>query len=432
MKRLLMEKLIEWKHSPDRMPLVVQGVRQCGKTYLIKEFGALHYANTVVVNFEDKDEYSGIFEGDLDPRRIVRRLALEFAADIKPEGTLIFFDEIQLCGRAVTALKYFCENAPEYHVIAAGSLLGVALAEKSSFPVGKIDRLTMRPMNFEEFLLAGGKEKWVEHLGQGGEYAPLERQLRELLLEYYIVGGMPACVKTWFETNSIEKVEERQRVLVADYENDFAKHAPRADYPKLTAVWNSIPTQLARENRKFVFSQVKNSWRAKDLEDALQWLIRAGLVYKVSLIEKPGFPLSAYADESYFKLYMCDVGLLRKLSGVPANVVFGDNPQYKEFKGAMAENFALTEISKSYDRAYYWKSGNLAEVDFVICEGENIVPIEVKAEKATHAKSLLAYCQKYKPERSLLTSMEKRELPLYLLWRLKDWLGDPGTVKKHN
>ena len=422
MKRLLMKSLIEWKEAADRMPLILQGVRQCGKTYLVKEFGKLHYENTVVVNFEDKNEYNRIFDDDLDPQRIIKRLALEFAAEINPGSTLIFFDEIQLCGRAVTSLKYFCENAPQYHIIAAGSLLGVALAEKTSFPVGKVQRLNMRPMNFEEFLLANGKEKWVEHIEQGGDHSPLERQLRQYLQEYYIIGGMPACVKTWLETQSIEKVEKIQETLLADYENDFAKHAPKTEYPKLTAVWHSIPMQLAKENRKFIFSRVKDSWRAKDLEDALQWLIRAGLVHKVKLIEKPGFPLSAYADDSYFKLYLCDVGLLRKLSDVPTNIVFNDNPEYKDFKGAMAENLALTEISKSYDKAYYWKSGNLAEVDFVIQDEDDIVPIEVKAEKAAHAKSLTAYCQKYSPKKSLITAMETKDLPLYLLWRLKDWL----------
>ncbi|MCL2099183.1 MAG: ATP-binding protein [Oscillospiraceae bacterium] len=417
-----MENLTEWRKDINRMPLILQGVRQCGKTYLVKEFGGLYYKNIVVVNFEDKNEYKSIFDDDLDPRRIIKRLSLEFSAEINPENTLIFFDEIQLCGRAVTSLKYFCENAPEYHIIAAGSLLGVALAEKTSFPVGKVQRLTLRPMNFEEFLLANNKENWVEHIKQGGDQSPLERQLKQYLQEYYITGGMPSCIKIWIETGSIEKLEQTQDALLADYENDFAKHAPKTEYPKLTAVWHSIPMQLAKENRKFIFSRVKDSWRAKDLEDALQWLISAGLVHKVKLIEKPGFPLAAYADENYFKLYLCDVGLLRKLAGVPANIVFNNEPQYKEFKGAAAENYVLTEIQKSYDRAYYWKSNNTAEVDFIIQDEDNIVPVEVKAQKASHAKSLTVYCQKYKPKKSLLTAMETKDLPLYLMWRLKDWL----------
>ncbi|MCL1940678.1 MAG: AAA family ATPase [Synergistaceae bacterium] len=326
MKRLLMENLIEWKGRAGRKPLIVQGVRQCGKTYLIKEFGSRNYKDVVYINFEDKDEYGNIFEHDLKPRRIIEDLSLEFGSDIDPENALIFFDEIQLCGRAVTSLKYFCEDAPEYHVIAAGSLLGVALSEKTSFPVGKVDFLTLRPMNFEEFLLADGKDKWVERIKQGGDYSVLARQLCDLLKKYYVVGGMPACVRTWIETKSIEKLEQVQDAILNGYEKDFAKHAPKAEYPKLTAVWHSIPNQLAKENSKFIFSQVKDSWRAKDLTDALEWLLRAGLVHKVKLIEKPAFPLDAYSNDSYFKLYMCDVGLLRKLSNMPTGIILDKNP----------------------------------------------------------------------------------------------------------
>ena len=422
MKRLLTESLVKWKVSADRKPLIVQGVRQCGKTYLIKEFGSQNYKHVVYVNFEEKDENKNIFENDLKPHRIIEHLSLQFGADINPEDTLIFLDEIQLCGRAVTSLKYFYEDAPEYHVIAAGSLLGVALSEKTSFPVGKVDFTTLRPMNFEEFLLASGKDMWAKHIMQGGDYSILSRQLRELLQTYYVVGGMPACVKTWVETKSIEKLEQVQDAILIGYEKDFAKHAPKTEYPKLTAVWHSIPNQLAKENSKFIFSQVKDSWRAKDLTDALEWLIRAGLAHKVKLIEKPAFPLDAYSNDNFFKLYMCDVGLLRKMSNMPTGVIFDKTPLYKEFKGAMAENFALTEILKSYNRAYYWKSDNTAEVDFIIQDGIDIVPIEVKSEKIGHAQSITSYCNKFKPAKSLVTAMVTNDLPLYLLWTLKEWL----------
>ena len=422
MQRLLMKDLIEWKNGSDRKPLILQGVRQSGKTYLIKEFGALHYKKVIHINFEDKDEYKAIFNNDLKPRRIIEDLKLEFSTDIDPMDTLIFFDEIQLCGRAITSLKYFYEDAPEYHVIAAGSLLGVALAEKTSFPVGKVDFLTLLPMNFEEFLLANGKETWVDHIDKGNDPSLLERQLRDLLEKYYIVGGMPACVKVWTETKSVEKLEQVQDAILVSYERDFAKHAPMNEYPKLTSIWHSIPNQLAKENSKFIFSQVKNSWRAKDLANALEWLIQAGLVYKVKLIEKPAFPLDAYSDENYFKLYLCDVGLLRKLSDLPTGVITDTTPLYKEFKGAMAENFVLTELLKSYKKAYYWKSGNKAEIDFIIQDDMDIVPIEVKAGKIYHAKSMTSYRNKYDPAKSLVTSMESKNLPLYLLWTLKKWL----------
>ena len=426
MQRLSKEKLTEWKNSADRKPLIVQGVRQCGKTYLINEFGSENYKNVVYINFEEKDEYRNIFDNDLNPRRIFEDISLVRGVEISPDSTLIFLDEIQLCGRAVTSLKYFFEGAPEYHVIAAGSLLGVAIAEKTSFPVGKVDFLTLRPMNFEEFLLANDKENWVEHIVQGKDYSLLEHQLRELLKKYYVVGGMPACVKAWVETKSLEKVEYMQESILTSYEKDFAKHAPKTDYPKLTAIWHSIPNQLAKENTKFIFSQVKDSWRAKDLTDALEWLLSAGLVHKVKLIETPAFPLDAYSNDSYFKLYLCDVGLLRKLSNVPAGIIFDKSPLYREFKGAMVENFVLTEILKNYNKAYYWRSGNMAEIDFIIQDGMDIVPIEVKADRIAHAQSLTSYRNKYKPAKSLATAMETNDLPLYLLWMLKDWL-NPGN-----
>ena len=427
MQRIMMADLIRWKDSTHRKPLILEGVRQCGKTYLVEEFGHNHFAKVINVNFEDKEEYKAIFEGDLDPRRIIRQLGLMFATEIDSKNSLIFFDEVQLCGRAVTSLKYFCENAPEYRIIAAGSLLGVALSEKTAFPVGKVDRLMLRPMNFEEFLMANGKELWVKHIAQGGDYSDIKRQLQDYLLEYYVVGGMPACVKTWVESGSIEQVEKVQSALLTDYENDFAKHAPKAEYPKLTAIWHSIPNQLAKENRKFIFSRVKASWRAKDLEDSLEWLIRAGLVHKVKLIDTPGIPLDAYADDSYFKIYLCDVGLLRKLADVPPGIVFESGALYKHFKGALAENFVLTEIFKSYSRAYYWKSGNKAEVDFIIRDERDIVPIEVKAEKASRAYSLAEYRKRHKPEKALITAMETNDLPLYLLWTLKNWLEKEGS-----
>jgi predicted AAA+ superfamily ATPase len=426
-----MKDLIAWKENPGRSPLVVQGVRQCGKTYLIEEFGKTCFGDIIVMNFEKEKAYKRIFNQDLSPKRIIREIEISFERDIDPKNTLIFFDEIQACKSAITSLKYFKEDASEYHIIAAGSLLGVAMAKSDegddsgepSFPVGKTDFLTLYPLNFEEFLLANGKSKLVEHIKSGGDYSLHKDVLEENLRAYYLVGGMPSCVSGWIEKQSIEALHAEQDKILTGYEKDMSKHAGDKEYPKLSAIWNSIPQQLAKENRKFIFSRVKKSYRARDLEDALEWLIKAGLVHKVSLIEKPFIPIESYADSSYFKLYMCDVGLLRRLANVPAKVIFGDSPLYTEFKGAMAENFALTEITPYYSPLYYWTSGNKAEVDFVLQDDAmDIVPIEVKADKAVRAQSIASYCNKYQPKKSIVTALRGGNLPLYLLWTIKEWM----------
>jgi len=427
MQRLMMKKLVQWKENPNKKPLIMRGVRQCGKTYLLQEFGRLYYNDVAYFSFEDSPKLGETFERDLRPARIIKELSIQRDKTILPEETLIIFDEIQLCGKALTALKYFCENAPEYHILCAGSLLGVALTEKTSFPVGKVEFLTLRPLSFYEFLLASGKELLLEHLREDDSQSDIfADELKEKLMDYYIVGGMPEVIKTWLETGyNLEKTEEVQQRILDSYEVDFVKHAPTKDFPKLSAIWRSIPNQLAKENSKFIFSQVKDSWRAKDLEDALEWLIRAGLAYKVEKIEKPFIPLSAYADHSYFKLYMCDIGLLRRMSGLPPSMIYNANKSYREFKGALVENYALCELINLYgDTPFYWKSGNRAEVDFIIQDDADIIPIEVKAERASHAHSISEYCKKYEPRLSFVTSMERKAgtIPLYMLWKFKDWL----------
>ncbi|MCL1873072.1 MAG: ATP-binding protein [Clostridiales bacterium] len=440
MERLLMTKLIAWKDNPDKKPLIVRGVRQCGKTYLLQEFGKTFYEDVAYYKFDEDEKLEDFFRPNLNPRRIIKALSLSRGKDIKPGKTLIFFDEIQFCGKALASLKYFCEEAPEYHIVAAGSLLGIALPKKSqneqnpSFPVGKVSFLTLYPFNFYEFLLAQN-ELLARHLQESSfddellpSFAP---ELKEKLLEFFVVGGMPKAVKTWIETNSIEQTEEVQQEILDGFEVDFVKHAPPKDFPKLSAIWRSIPSQLSRENRKFIFSHVKESWRAKDLEDALEWLIRAGLIYKVENIEKPFLPISAYANHTIFKLYMCDIGLLRKLSKLPPKVVFDKTPVYREFRGAMAENYVLGELVNIYNSTpYYWtsdtKSGK-AEVDFIIQEDADIVPIEVKAGSASHAQSLKQYCQKYQLQKSVLTSLDDNKpniIPLYLIWKIREWLQD--------
>lgn len=436
MERTLLKDLLSWKEKPNRKPLVLKGVRQCGKTYLLKVFGKTHYEDVAYFNFEETGALSTVFDKDYDVRRIVFELGLFAGKTITPGSTLIILDEIQECGKALTAMKYFCENAPEYHIVCAGSLLGIALQNQLSFPVGKVDFLTLYPMSFSEFLRACGPETLADYLDtfKKGDTLPkpVADNLSTFLRQYYITGGMPEAVHTWKQTGSIEEVERVQQAIINSYELDFAKHAPPKDFPKLTAIWRSIPEQLAKENTKFIFSHVKKGWRSKDLEDALEWLIAAGLVHKVRKIEKPFMPLSSYADDTAFKLYMSDVGILRKLSKLPYEVILDATPHYREFKGSLTENFVLCELVKSVDDSlYYWSSGNTAEVDFILQCGSEIIPVEVKSERNVKARSLAEYRKKYAPKYSVKTSMrgetngeELLNIPLYLISGLKRFATD--------
>ena len=348
MERALIKDLLIWKDKPNRKPLVLKGVRQCGKTYLLNAFGKKYYENVAYFNFEETSALNTVFEKDYDVKRIVFELGLFAGKTIKPGSTLIILDEIQECGKALTAMKYFCENAPEYHIVCAGSLLGIALQNQLSFPVGKVDFLTLYPMSFSEFLRACGPETLADYLDnfKKGDTLPelIADRLSTFLKQYYITGGMPEVVRTWKQTNSIEEVERVQQAIINSYELNFAKHAPSKDFPKLTAIWRSIPEQLAKENTKFIFSHVKKGWRSKDLEDALEWLIAAGLVHKVCKIEKPFMPLSSYADDTAFKLYMSDIVILRTLSKLPYEVILDATPNYREFKHSLTEKFALCDL----------------------------------------------------------------------------------------
>ena len=426
-KRDISLKLLAWKNQPDRKPLVLKGVRQCGKTYILKEFGREQYRDYVYFNFEETKALNTLFDQDYDVKRIILDLGLFAGKSIIPGDMLIILDEIQECPKAITALKYFCENAPEYHVACAGSLLGLAIHENQSFPVGKVDIHTMYPMSFYEFLSAAGEDTLAEyliHFRRGASVSELiGGKLRTALKQYFVTGGMPEAVYIWCKTQSVEKVESVQQDILSSYELDFAKHAPPSEFPKLSAIWASVPQQLAKPNSKFIFSHVKKGWRSKDLEDALQWLVRAGLVYKVCKVEKPFMPLSSYADATCFKLYLCDVGLLRRLARLPAQIVLESSEIYTEFKGAMAENYVLGELVKHVDETpYYWNSGNSAEVDFIVQCGTHIVPIEVKSEGNVKARSLAEYRKKYEPTVSVKTSMkddvsgnEVRYIPLYMI-----------------
>lgn len=435
MRRLLLDKLVQWKHKEDRKPLIIKGIRQCGKTYLLKEFGATHYADVAYFNFEGNTALQQRFDSDLDVGRIITELGIIRNKAIKPGETLIIFDEIQFCNKALTSLKYFCENMPEYHIACAGSMLGIALSKPLSFPVGKVDFLTLRPMNLYEFLLANGEDMLCQYL----QDLPVSEKISDLFADklenylrtYYITGGMPEVVDKWIKTKDIPAVEEIQQKILDSYELDFAKHAPAKDYPKLSLIWRSIPEQLAKENSKFIFSHVKHGLRAKDLEDALEWLLSAGLAHKMAKIEKPYMPMSAYADQTHFKLYMADVGLLRKMSRLPAQALLEKSSTFKEFKGAVTENYALCEmVNLQGETPYFWKSGNTAEVDFVAQFHMDIVPIEVKSERNDRAKSLAEYRKKYEPRVSVKASLNNvggdkvRNVPLYMLWKLGEYVGE--------
>ena len=430
MKRLIVEQLVKWKENANRKPLILKGVRQCGKTYILKEFGKDHYENVAYFNFEQDKSLSKVFEEDFDINRIIYELSIISRNKIEQGKTLIIFDEIQECSNALTSLKYFNENGNGYHIACAGSLLGIALHKNVSFPVGKVDFITLYPMSFYEFLIAAGEENLYEYLLEFNEKSvseALSSKIVTLLKQYYVIGGMPEVVDSWFKNHDIQEVERIQQQIISSYELDFAKHADIRDYPKLTAIWSSIPNQLSKPNNKFIFSQVKKGYRAKDLEDALEWLIDAGLVYKVAKIEKPFIPLSSYADNSFFKIYLCDVGLLRKMANVPAEVIIDSSSIYSEFKGAVTENFVLNELVKSLSSSlYYWTSDNSAEVDFVIQCGVNVVPIEVKAETNVKARSLSVYIEKHQPKYAIKASLKTDvggekiyRLPLYLIGQIQ-------------
>lgn len=434
MYREITGKLEEWKEKATRKPLLLTGVRQCGKTYIVKEFADRYFKNNVYVNFESEEKLSGVFEYDFDVKRIVAELERNYKTQIVPGETLVIFDEIQACPRAITSLKYFCEDMRELHIVCAGSLLGVALKRNQvSFPVGKVNRLQLYPMSFKEFVIARGREDLIETFREW----PVDREIpelyktpmNELLKEYYIVGGMPEVVKTWIETGNFEEVEAAQKEILSDYADDFAKHAPLEDVPKIRWIWDSVPVQLAKENNKFIFSHVKEGKRSAELEDALQWLVDAGLLIKIELVEKPEIPLDGYADKTYFKVYMSDIGLLRARSKVSPYIILEGSENYKRFKGAFAENYVLNELKSIGKQPFFWRSGNTAEVDFVYEDEGEFIPVEVKAADNTQAKSYKQFCKKYNPKRgvklsekniaqNLCESTDTYSIPLYLGWNL--------------
>lgn len=391
MERSIYSSLKKWKDSPTRKPLILQGARQVGKTYILKEFGAREYSEVVYINCDDNNDMQNMFV-DYDVDRIIRSLSAISGVSIKPSTTLLILDEIQEVERGLASLKYFCEKAPEYHVAVAGSLLGITLHEGTSFPVGKVDMLYMYPMDFEEFLLAMGKEQLVELLRNNSWAAltPLRGMLTELLRQYYFVGGMPEAVKTYVERGDIWEVRSIHSKIIDAYRNDMSKHVPKQQVQRINMVWNSIPSQLARDNKKFIYGALRKGARANDFEIAIQWLVDSGLVHKVHRISKPVVPLKFYEDMVSFKLFLLDCGLLGALSETPPEqILIGDNV-FEEYKGAFTENYVLQQL-KSLPRTfvyYYSNDNSTLEIDFVVQHEAHVIPIEVKAEENLRAKSL--------------------------------------------
>ena len=389
-----MSKLLAWKNSPYRKPLILRGVRQVGKTWILKEFGKLNYKNIAYFNFDENKEYKQFFETTKNVERILQNLMLASGQKIEPENTLIIFDEVQDCPEVINSMKYFYENAPQYHVACAGSLLGITLAKPSSFPVGKVNFMQINPMNFTEFLLANGDENLVKFIEQIDRIAPIPdaffNPLYEKLKMYYVTGGMPESVLMWAKARDVNAMQETLFEIITAYERDFAKHPNVSEFPKISMIWNSIPSQLARENKKFLYKVVKNGARAREYEDALQWLVSTQLVYKIYRNTAPNLPIAAYDDVSAFKIYLADVGLLRRLAQLAPTAFVEGNRLFTEFKGALTENYVLQALLTQFEvTPRYWSQTNPPyEVDFLIQRENDIFPIEVKSEANINSRSL--------------------------------------------
>lgn len=430
MERKLFSKLENWKDKKKRKPLIIQGARQVGKTWIMKEFGKRYFKNTVYINFDNNDVMKKVFQIDFDISRIVSAIKIEYGKSFNANDTLIIFDEIQEAPEAFASLKYFYENAPQYAIIAAGSLLGVALHQGTSFPVGKVDFMQLYPLDFQEFICACGENELAKLLESDDlkNINAYSVKYTELLKMYYYIGGMPEVVQTYLDTDDYNEVRQIQRNLLKYYEEDFSKHAPKEVVPRIMMVWNSIPAQLAKENRKFIYGCVREGARAKDFELAIQWLEDAGLIIKNYRVSKPDIPLIAYMEINNFKMFMLDVGLLGAKCSITAKVLLDGCKIFEEFKGALTEQFVAQQLKSSDRELYYYSTSNSSgEIDFVIQQEMKCIPIEVKAEENLHAKSLKAFCDKFKPEMAIRSSMsDYREqewminVPLYLLEQYLD------------
>ena len=433
MDRAAMEKLKQWKEKRNRKPLIIRGARQVGKTWLMKEFGKTCFKKAAYVNFDSNTRMQQVFEGDINIERMILAISAETGVSIDSQDTLLIFDEIQEVPNALKALKYFCEEAPEYAIVAAGSLLGVAMHKGTSFPVGKVDFMDLYPLSFQEFLCALGEERYVKLLnGSDMDMITMfKTKYIDRLREYYYVGGMPEVVQTYVQTKDFNLVREIQKNLLNYYQQDFSKHAEAALVPRLNLVWNSIPMQLAKENKKYIYGQVRAGARAKDFELAIQWLMDCGLIHKVQRIKKPYLPLKAYLDFDAFKIYLLDIGLLMAMVDLDARVIIDGNRIFTEFKGALTEQYVLQQLITEFgiDVYYYSAENSSGEIDFLLQGKSSVLPVEVKAEENLKAKSLKAFVEKYHPENAVRTSMsDYREqewmtnIPLYNICCIEQYL----------
>lgn len=440
MERSAMQYLVTWKNKKKRQPMLISGCRQCGKTWLMTEFGKRYFKKTMLFNFEKEPALADFFKYDLDPVRILRELGMyREGRPIDTKETLILFDEIQQCPEAVTAIKYFEESSLDLYLLCAGSLLGVELKRRNiSFPVGKDDQLRLYPLDFYEFVEALGGGKYLQMLHEFDLFreipAYLSAPMQQYLKLYYIIGGMPKAVQTFIDSQDLEQVDDVLDRIIQDFRNDFSHHADPKDILRIDWIWDSVPKQLARENNKFVFSHVKEGARARDLEDALEWLVDAGLVYQLEKVSAPQIPLSAFADATVFKVYVHDVGVLRRNARISYKTILAEPPEYAVFKGAFTKNYCMTQLVVSGIKPYYWRNSNNSEVDFIFEDELNrILPMEVKSAEHTRAKSFTAYCKRYSPVKGFRISgrnvgCNKKNntleinLPLYLLWRLPAYL----------
>ena len=423
MKRIAMEYLIDWKNKEGRKPLILRGARQVGKTWLMKEFGKSYFENTAYINFDNNERMKILFEGDYNIPRIIEGLQVESGEKINSKSTLIVFDEVQEVPKALSSLKYFYENAPEYSIIAAGSLLGVALHQGTSFPVGKVEFFNLYPMNFNEFLLALGKEDLSNLLWKKDWklISAFHTKYVELLRKYFFVGGMPEVVKKYASGLDFAAVRNTQQQIILAYEQDFSKHIPVNQFPRVQSLWENIPSQLARENKRFSPGLIEKGGRIKDYELAIQWLLDCGLVHKVPQVNKPGIPLKSY-QTSFFKLFLHDVGLLSAMTELDVKTLLEGSRIFEEFKGSLTEQFVLQEMICNSKSLFYWSSKSAAEVDFLFKYDGNIYPLEVKAEENLQSKSLKVYYEKYTPSFALRTSMRNyreeawmKNIPLYAI-----------------
>lgn len=430
MYREKIEKLKVWKNSKNRKPLIIRGARQVGKTWLMEEFGKNFYEKYAYINFDDNSRMEILFGEEFDIDRIIQGLKIESGVNIEPENTLIIFDEIQETPKALKALKYFQENANQYHIVAAGSLLGVAMHQGTSFPVGKVDFMDLMPLSFFEFIKALGEEELLKVLENNDlDMANVFRtKFKEYLKIYYYVGGMPEVVNSYIQEKNLVEVRNIQKTLLKDYEQDFSKHAPNNIVPRIRQLWNNIPTQLAKENKKFIYGLIKEGARAREYEIALSWLIDCGLVYQVNRVNNCKIPLSAYQDFNAFKLYLLDVGLLAAMADLDSKTILEGNEIFEEFKGSLTEQYVLCQLKECTElNVFYWSSEKgISEIDFITQIGRNNVPIEVKSNENLRAKSLKAFIDKYNTKINVRTSMSNyrkedklTNIPLYIIGNIE-------------